>query len=154
MVNKPWYIHFPRCWREYPVNMAQVFSEKNPGWNHKSYMTRERCPSNDSDKFRYISGRVRTNGYTWGFTTILNRPLITLFCVEQIWQLLKDALSQIGSFPQVEVKIKHVWNHHLDPLYKTTNQGFEHCSKNTPRDNSPNFKRQLGVPLTVYPWYL
>ena len=23
-------------------------------------------------------------------------------------------MSQIGSFPQVEVKMKHIWNHHLD----------------------------------------
>ena len=30
-------------------------------------------------------------------------------------------ISQIGSFPQVGVKIKHIWNHHLDISILTTN---------------------------------
>ena len=31
--------------------------------------------------------------------------------------LLKILISQIGSFPQVGVKIKNIWNHQLDPPY-------------------------------------
>ena len=34
-----------------------------------------------------------------------------------VWTHLKH-ISQIGSFPRVGMKIKHVWNHHLVELYQ------------------------------------
>ena len=45
---------------------------------------------------------------------------------QPIWKIL---YSQIGSFPQVGVKIKNVWNHHLAPdcsfqPYPTMHQSF------------------------------
>ena len=37
-----------------------------------------------------------------------------------IWLVVEPThlktISQIGSFPQIGMKIKHIWNHHLDML--------------------------------------
>ena len=39
----------------------------------------------------------------------------------------EKSARQIGSFPQVEVKIKDIWNHHLDRIYITEMVKTEIC---------------------------
>ena len=55
-------------------------------------------------------------------------------------------ISQIGSFPQVGVKIKNIWNHHPENVY--TWNLFVRCSGglNPPKEGLENNQKQ-GAPF-------
>ena len=64
-------------------------------------------------------------------------PWAVFFWRKKIWLVVSTHLkniSQIGNLPQVGVKIKHIWNHHLEiawpncPLYRTVSEPVESIS--------------------------
>ena len=69
-------------------------------------------------------------------------------------------ISQIESFPQVGVKIKHIWNHHLVMLQSPENEQLLHLKIPSPKgyfkekhiDPNPPFFWGVPVPAKTNSW--
>ncbi len=68
-----------------------------------------------------------------------------------IWLVVSTHLkniSQIGSFPQIGMQMKNIWNHHLDPPSNDSGQII------MPKDGSLLWVKLCDIALKIHPKYL
>ncbi len=96
-----WQLSKSACWRE-----SGGFCKKHPPWSHTwwSLPSTQKILCNTKAKWFQRKREGNSQEYL--------PQCITSWWFQPIWFFF----SQIGSFPPLGVRIKNVWNHHLDHL--------------------------------------
>ena len=63
-------------------------------------------------------------------------------------------ISQIGSFPQVRVKIKHIWNHRLDANFVQSKPSTKALNMSEQTKTWYNLRSQLLNDMISYPRFV
>ena len=84
-----------------------------------------------------LSHDWRTTFWLHQLAGLFQKDLISSNKTSWWFQPIWKNISQIGSFPQVGMKIWHIWNHHLEKDHQTN-----------PTQKNPRFPHHVNVPTS------